>query len=57
MPILTSRYKKLLVNISIYVKMFDLSELRLMFLDPTDLFIQNINKLLSSNKIIQFIFS
>jgi len=37
--------------------MFDLSELKLMFLDPTDLIINNINKYLYSNKSIKFIFS
>ncbi len=37
--------------------MFDLRELKLMFLDPTDLIINNINKFLHSNKIIKFIFS
>lgn len=37
--------------------MFDLSELKLMFLDPTDLIINNINKHLNSNKTIRFIFS
>jgi len=37
--------------------MFDLRELNLMFLDPTDLIINNINKYLYSNKTIKFIFS
>jgi len=37
--------------------MFDLRELKLMFLDPTDLIIDNINKFLISNKTIKFIFS
>ena len=37
--------------------MFDLEELKLMFLDPTDLIIININKFLYSNKAIKFIFS
>ncbi len=37
--------------------MFNLEELKLMFLDPTDLIINNINKFLSSNKTIKFIFS
>ena len=37
--------------------MFDLEELKLMFLDPTDLLVNNINKVLYSNKIIKFIFS
>ena len=35
--------------------MFDLKELKLMFLDPTDLIINNINNYLSSNKTIKFI--
>jgi len=37
--------------------MFDLREVKLMFLDPTDLIINNINKYLYSNKAIKFIFS
>ena len=37
--------------------MFDLRELKLMFLDPTDLIINNINRQLYSNKAIKFIFS
>ncbi|KGG04261.1 hypothetical protein EU99_0613 [Prochlorococcus marinus str. MIT 9321] len=37
--------------------MFELNELSVMFLDPTDLIINNINRLLSRNKIIKFIFS
>ena len=37
--------------------MFDLRELKLMFLDPTDLIINNINKFLSNKKLIKFIFS
>ncbi len=37
--------------------MFDLRELKLMFIDPTDLLINNINKFLCSNKIIKFIFA
>ena len=37
--------------------MFDLRELKLMFLDTTDLIINNINKYLYSNKAIKFIFS
>jgi len=36
---------------------FDLRELKLMFLDPTDLIINNINKYLSGYKAIKFIFS
>ena len=35
----------------------DLEELKLMFFDPTDLIINNINKFLCSNKTIKFIFS
>ena len=35
--------------------MFDLKELKLMFMDPTDLIINNINKFLSSKKAIKFI--
>tara|TARA_A100001388_G_scaffold247688_1_gene207378 strand:- start:795 stop:917 length:123 start_codon:yes stop_codon:yes gene_type:complete len=38
-------------------KMFNLRELKLMFLDPTDLVINNINRFLNSNKTIKFIFS
>jgi len=37
--------------------MFDLRELKQMFLDPTDLIINIINKHLYSNKAIKFIFS
>jgi len=37
--------------------MFDLKELKLMFLDPTDLVISNINNYLYSNKTIKTIFS
>ena len=37
--------------------MFDLKELKIMFLDPTDLVIDNMNKYLYSNKVIKFIFS
>jgi len=37
--------------------MFDLKELKLMFLDPTDLIINNINKYLCSKKAIIVIFS
>ena len=36
--------------------MFNPKELELMFLDPTDLIINNLNKLLSSNKIINLLF-
>ena len=55
--ILISRKKKLVVKVEIYEMMFDLKELKLMFVDPTDLIINNINKFLSSNKTIKFIFS
>ena len=37
--------------------MFDLEELNLMFLDPTDLIINKLNRLLNNSKIIKFIFS
>ena len=37
--------------------MFDLRELKLMFLDPTDLIINNINKYLYRMKAFKFIFS
>ena len=37
--------------------MFDVNELELMFLDPTDLIIDNINKFLSGIKTFKFIFS
>ena len=37
--------------------MFDLRELKLMFLDPTDLVVNIINKYLYSNKAIKIIFS
>ncbi len=37
--------------------MFDYKELKLMFLDPTDLIVNNLNKILSNNKAIKFIFS
>ncbi len=37
--------------------MFEIRELKLMFLDPTDLLISNINKWLNSNKTIKIIFS
>ena len=36
---------------------FDFIELRLMFLDPTDLLIDKLNKFLTSKKTIKFIFS
>ena len=44
-------------SLNIDLEMFDLRELKLMFLDPTDLIINNINKYLYSNKAIKFIFS
>ena len=37
--------------------MFEFKELKLMFLDPMDLIINNINKFLNTNKTIKFIFS
>ena len=37
--------------------MFDIKELKIMFIDPTELIIKNINKFLYNNKIIKFIFS
>ena len=37
--------------------MFDIREIELMFLDPTDYVINNLNKLLNNIKIIQIIFS
>ena len=49
--------KKIGVKIIILKVMFDLKELSLMFLDPTDLIINNINKFLNSKKTIKFIFS
>ena len=55
--ILISRKKNLVVKIEIYLLMFELKELKLMFFDPTDLVINNINKFLRSNKAINFIFS
>jgi len=36
--------------------MFDLKELELMFLDPTDLIINNLNKFLNSNKKLNLFF-
>ena len=49
--------KKIFVVIVKFLRMFDLREVKLMFLDPTDLIINNINKFLYSNKAIKFIFS
>ena len=37
--------------------MFDLKELRLMFIDPIDLVVNNLNKYLKSHKIVNIIFS
>ena len=36
--------------------MFDLKELELMFLDPTDLIINSLNKFLNSNKKLNLFF-
>ena len=52
-----SRNKILVVKIKLYIIMFDSRELKLMFLDPADLVINNINKFLNRNKIIKIIFS
>ena len=52
-----SRIKNLGVKVEIYLIMFELKELKLMFLDPTDLVINNINKFLRSKRAINFIFS
>ena len=43
--------------INFFTKMFDLKELKLMFLDPIDLIVNSINSLLCKNKTIIFIFS
>ena len=56
LTILSPRKKNIVVMIR-FLDMFDLKELKLMFLDPTDLIINNINKYLYSNKAIKFIFS
>ena len=45
------------VRLDFLLGMFDLEELKLMFLDPTDLIINNINRFLCSNKTIKLIFS
>ena len=45
------------IPLDILESIFDLKELSLMFLDPTDLLINNINKFLNSKKTIKFIFS
>ena len=52
-----SRIQNLVVKMNFYEKMFELKELKIMFLDPTDLIINKINKFLNSNKTIKFIFS
>jgi len=54
---LLSPRKENIVVIVKFLEMFDLRELKLMFLDPTDLIINNINNYLYSNKAIKFIFS
>ena len=41
----------------IFMTMFDLREVKIMFLDPTDLLINNINKYLYNNNAIKSIFS
>ena len=56
LTIKTPRKKKFVVIVKFLI-MFDLRELTLMFLDPTDLIVNNINKYLYSNKTIKFIFS
>jgi len=56
LTIWSPRKKKFDVIVKFY-NMFDLRELKLMFLDPIDLIINNINKYLCSNKTIKFIFS
>jgi len=37
--------------------MFELNELRIMFIDPIDLIVNKINELLYTNKAVKFIFS
>ena len=54
---LFTRKNFLVVRIRFYYGMFDFRELQLMFIDPTDLVINNINKFLGRNKVIKFIFS
>ena len=39
-----------------FIKMFDFKELELMFLDPTDLIINKINRYLSANKTFKLFF-
>ena len=56
LTILSPRKENFVVIVRFW-KVFDLRELKLMFLDPTDLVINNINKYLYSNKTIKFIFS
>ena len=56
LTILRPRKKNIIVIVK-FLEMFDLRELKLMFLDPTDLIINNIKKYLYSNKAIKFIFS
>ncbi len=56
LTILTPRKEYLIVKLKT-LRMFDLKELKLMFLDPTDLLINSINKYLYSNKTIKIIFS
>ena len=52
-----SHNKNEVVRLGFLLGMFDLKELKLMFLDPTDLIINNINRFLCSNKTIKLIFS
>ena len=52
-----SHNKNEVVRLNFLLRMFDLKELKLMFLDPTDLIINNINRFLCSNKTIKLIFS
>ena len=52
-----SHNKNEVVRLDFLLGMFDLKELKLMFLDPTDLIINNINRILCSNKTIKLIFS
>ena len=52
-----SHNKNEVVRLNFLLGMFDFKELKLMFLDPTDLIINNINRFLCSNKTIKLIFS
>ena len=52
-----SHNKSEVVRLEFLLGMFDLKELKLMFFDPIDLIINNINSFLISNKTIKFIFS